>query len=58
MKEGIILEAAEFQDNRDCIDLITKPPTGIIHLLDHENKSPEVEDKERNKEMNYQVTFV
>ena len=38
--EGVKFVAVEFQDNQGCIDLIEKLPSGILRLLDSQNKTP------------------
>ena len=38
--EGVKFVAVEFQDNQGCIDLIEKMPSGILRLLDSQNKTP------------------
>ncbi|CAK4836038.1 unnamed protein product [Aphanomyces euteiches] len=34
--EGISISVIEFQDNQKCLDLIQKPPSGIMPLLDEQ----------------------
>ncbi|KAF0736571.1 hypothetical protein AaE_008999, partial [Aphanomyces astaci] len=34
--EGIAVSVIEFQDNQECLDLIQKPPSGIMPLLDEQ----------------------
>ena len=58
LKEGVVLEVAKFENNSECIDLITKPPTGIFHLLDQETASPKVRRmRKEDKEICHNVCF-
>ena len=38
--EGVRFVAVEYQDNHGCIDLIERPPHGVLRLLDSQNKTP------------------
>ena len=42
MKEKIHWRNIEYTDNRPCIELISKKPNGIIHILDDESSFPKV----------------
>ena len=44
-KEGINWRRIDFSDNQPCLDLITKRPVGILHLLDDETNFPRGSDK-------------
>ncbi|XP_061451924.1 unconventional myosin-IXa isoform X4 [Rhineura floridana] len=39
--EGITWHNIEYTDNSDCINLISKKPTGLLHLLDEESNFPQ-----------------
>lgn len=47
-KEGIQIGTIAWQDNRDCINLITQKLDGILPLLDQEAKNPNPSDKKWN----------
>eukprot|EP00965_Chrysotila_dentata_P213015 6187383-Pleurochrysis_carterae.AAC.1 len=40
VKEGVPWKEVEFQDNAPCIDLLEKPPNGILRLLDSQARPP------------------
>ena len=41
-EENIKFDGIEFEDNQACLDLIGKPPVGIIHILGDESNFPQV----------------
>ena len=41
-KESLNWQTIEYLDNKPCIDLISKKPNGILHLLDDESNLPKV----------------
>ena len=41
-KEEINFETVDFKDNQQCLDLLTKRPTGLIHILNDESNFPKV----------------
>ena len=41
-KEKIAWKQIDYVDNKPCIDLISKKPNGIIHVLDDESSFPKV----------------
>ena len=42
VKEKINWKNIDYIDNKPCIDLISKKPNGIIHVLDDESSFPKV----------------
>jgi len=40
IKENVPWRDIEFQDNQPCIELLEKPPNGILRLLDSQCKTP------------------
>ncbi|XP_032822384.2 unconventional myosin-IXa isoform X3 [Petromyzon marinus] len=40
-KEGILWNTIDYTDNLGCINLISKKPTGLLHLLDEECNFPQ-----------------
>ena len=42
--EGVTYTPVEFQDNEGCIELLEKPPNGILRLLDSQCKTPKATD--------------
>jgi len=40
IKEGVPWKDIEFQDNQGCINMLEKPPNGILRLLDSQCKAP------------------
>ena len=47
-KEKINWKLIEYTDNKDCIDLISKKPSGIFHILDDESSFPKVSISSKN----------
>ena len=45
MKEKIDWKTIEFRDNQPCIDLISKFPVGLLHILDDESHFPKSTDE-------------
>ena len=45
MKEKIDWKTIEFRDNQPCIDLISKYPIGLLHILDDESHFPKSTDE-------------
>ena len=41
-KEEISFETVDFKDNQQCLDLLTKRPTGLLHILNDESNFPKV----------------
>ena len=41
-KEKIQWNVISFVDNQECLDLICKPPCGIVHILGDESNFPQV----------------
>ncbi len=41
-KEKINWKIIDYIDNKPCIDLISKKPSGIFHILDDESSFPKV----------------
>ena len=50
-RENIDWTAVEFQDNQPTIDLISKKPLGILHVLDDESSFPKVRGTFQNHTM-------
>ena len=51
------MEGAKFESSSECIELITKPPTGIFHLLDKETAAPDVREKKMCKICDEMLAF-
>ena len=45
MKEKIDWKTIEFRDNQSCIDMISKYPSGLLHILDDESHFPKGTDE-------------
>ena len=52
VKEGVPWHDIEFQDNQPCIELMEKPPNGILRLLDSQCKTPNASEAGFCKELN------
>ena len=52
MKEGVAWPDPEYQDNAPCIELLEKPPNGILRLLDSQCKTPNASEGTFCKELN------
>ncbi|KAL1521199.1 hypothetical protein AB1Y20_022751 [Prymnesium parvum] len=52
VKEGVPWRDIEFQDNAPCIELLEKPPNGILRLLDSQCKTPNATEASFCKELN------
>mmetsp|Transcript_86586 Transcript_86586/g.259849 ORF Transcript_86586/g.259849 Transcript_86586/m.259849 type:complete len:796 (+) Transcript_86586:74-2461(+) len=52
VKEGVPWHDIEFMDNAPCIELIEKPPNGILRLLDSQCKTPNASEGGFVKELN------
>ncbi|XP_072544619.1 unconventional myosin-IXb isoform X2 [Salminus brasiliensis] len=44
LSEGITWSTVDYTDNIGCINLISKKPTGLLHLLDEESSFPHATD--------------
>ena len=52
MKEGVPWKDIEFADNQPCIELLEKPPNGLLRLLDSQCKTPNATEETFCKELN------
>jgi myosin heavy subunit len=49
--EGISVDPVSFPDNRECIELISSKPNGVLPILDAESKNPKPSDLKFNKQL-------
>ena len=52
IKEGVPWKDIEFQDNQGCINMLEKPPNGVLRLLDSQCKAPNPTEQNFCKELN------
>jgi len=52
IKEGVPWKEIEFADNQPAIELMEKPPNGILRLLDSQCKAPKASDETYCTELN------
>ena len=52
IKEGVPWKDIEFADNQPAIELLEKPPQGILRLLDSQCKAPKANDETYMAEVN------
>jgi myosin heavy subunit len=52
VKEGVPWKDIEFADNQPCIELLEKPPNGLLRLLDSQCKTPNATEETFCKELN------
>ena len=52
-REKIVWRTIEYIDNKPCIDLIAKKPSGIIYILDDESHFPRATDNSLVEKMHF-----
>jgi len=50
--EGVAWKEVEYQDNSACIEMLEKPPNGLLRLLDSQCKAPRASEEALCKEVN------